>query len=224
VLAAGDDGVVIRVGDGQTDVRNTTFLANTANDRSVFQAANFKSGIGVEAYSDAGRGLSASSSTGSGVSARSGHGAAVHAMAGNENVANDHYPAAVLGEMNQRDGVCILGNNYATRGSAEGVQGTTDSIAGYATTGWARKGGTALVGASGPGFPSGRVPRKTGVYGYAQGGRGGVFDGPLAQLRLIPSTAAMHPGTGAAGDLFVDRSHRLWFCLGGASWKRVKLV
>ena len=39
--------------------------------------------------------------------------------------------------------------------------------------------------------------------------------------RLSPSTAASHPDSGAAGDLFVDKTGRLWFCKGGATWKQL---
>jgi hypothetical protein len=58
-------------------------------------------------------------------------------------------------------------------------------------------------------------------------GRGAVLQGGKAQLRLAPSSHASHPASGAAGDLFVDASHRLWFCKQGgnpATWKQVSLV
>ncbi len=63
----------------------------------------------------------------------------------------------------------------------------------------------------------------TGVYGLATGtgSRGGVFGGKAAQVRLQPSGAATHPTSGDAGDLFVDKSHRLWFCKGGTTWKQL---
>jgi hypothetical protein len=77
------------------------------------------------------------------------------------------------------------------------------------------------------------VPRATtGVYGVANAaagvgvagtsalGRGGQFSGKKAQLRLVPSTAASHPSTGAKGDVFVDTSGRLWF-YNGATWLRI---
>ena len=62
------------------------------------------------------------------------------------------------------------------------------------------------------------------VKGHSGAGRGGQFAGATAQLRLVPSSAGSHPSSGVAGDLFVDNSHRLWFCLGGTTWKRVQLV
>ncbi|BEP15846.1 hypothetical protein acdb102_41570 [Acidothermaceae bacterium B102] len=58
-------------------------------------------------------------------------------------------------------------------------------------------------------------------------GRGGHFVGGAANVRLVPATAATHPTTGHAGDLFVDSSARLWFCQKAASvstpavWKQL---
>lgn len=52
-------------------------------------------------------------------------------------------------------------------------------------------------------------------------GVGGKFTGKAAQVRLVPSAASNHPATGARGDLFVDKSGRLWFCKGGSSWKQL---
>jgi len=43
-------------------------------------------------------------------------------------------------------------------------------------------------------------------------GRGGSFSGKPAQIQLIPGTAASHPKSGKAGDLYVDKTARLWFC------------
>ena len=50
--------------------------------------------------------------------------------------------------------------------------------------------------------------------GAAKGvsGRGGVFSGSAAQVRLIPSGAKTHRKSGQSGDLFVDASRGLWFC------------
>ena len=87
-------------------------------------------------------------------------------------------------------------------------------------------GSIGVLGFSGSGAPPAPTAN-TGVYGYAPGvgvrgvatnGRGGVFSGPTAQLRLVPSTAATHPASGTAGDLFMDKSNRLWLCKGTTSW------
>ncbi|HWE62493.1 MAG TPA: hypothetical protein VHB98_12340 [Chloroflexota bacterium] len=52
-------------------------------------------------------------------------------------------------------------------------------------------------------------------------GRGGIFTGGPAAIQLTPSTAATHPASGTAGDLFVDASHNLWFCKGGLVWVKL---
>jgi len=52
-------------------------------------------------------------------------------------------------------------------------------------------------------------------------GRGGRFRGGAAAVQLQPSTASTHPSSGQAGDLFVDASHRLWFCKGGTTWHQL---
>jgi hypothetical protein len=55
-------------------------------------------------------------------------------------------------------------------------------------------------------------------------GRGGVFRGKKAQIRLIASTATTKPATGSRGDLFVDSSGRLWYCKSGGlttGWKQL---
>lgn len=55
-------------------------------------------------------------------------------------------------------------------------------------------------------------------------GVGGVFSGKKAAIRLIPSSSRRHPRSGQPGELFVDSSHRLWFCKRGgakARWKQI---
>ena len=60
-----------------------------------------------------------------------------------------------------------------------------------------------------------------GVYGDSALGRGGHFRGKKAQVKLEPSAAATHPASGQRGDLFVDKSGRLWFCKGGTTWVKL---
>ncbi|HEV3310365.1 MAG TPA: hypothetical protein VG815_07590 [Chloroflexota bacterium] len=55
--------------------------------------------------------------------------------------------------------------------------------------------------------------------------RGGVFAGNDAQISLQPSKKA-HPKSGQAGDLFLDKSKKLWLCVKGgtpATWKQVQV-
>jgi hypothetical protein len=63
--------------------------------------------------------------------------------------------------------------------------------------------------------------RSVGVHGKSRTGRGGLFDGKRAQLRLLPSAAATHPVSGVLGDLFLDKNQRLWFCKGCTTWKQL---
>ena len=51
-----------------------------------------------------------------------------------------------------------------------------------------------------------------------------VASGKLAQLQLKPGKTATHPTRGQTGDLYVDRSARLWFCQAGgatATWVQI---
>jgi hypothetical protein len=60
--------------------------------------------------------------------------------------------------------------------------------------------------------------------GSGAGGRGGVFAGPAAQVRLSPGPLATHPRSGSRGDLYADAKGRLWFCKTGgstASWHQI---
>ena len=231
VLAAGDDGTPVAVAGGYTDARHTTVISNQSNDQTVFQASSlFHGGTAVRAYSDSGIGVLANSdedygvfgytNAGEGVFGRATSGTGIHGVVGLPSNGTPHYPAAVLGEAKLRAGVSILGNNYATKGIAIGVQGTSDSPTGAATIGWARNGGTGVSGVAGAPFP--KVPPKTGVYAKGPaGGRGVVAAGGAAQVRLVPSRAATHPSSGQAGDLFLDKSHRLWLCKGDTIWAKL---
>ena len=48
--------------------------------------------------------------------------------------------------------------------------------------------------------------------GDAVGSRGGVFSGTAAQAQLVPGALASHPRSGSRGDLYADKTGRLWFC------------
>jgi hypothetical protein len=37
----------------------------------------------------------------------------------------------------------------------------------------------------------------------------------------VPSSRSTHPSSGALGDLFLDKSGRLWFCKGGTTWVKL---
>jgi hypothetical protein len=58
-------------------------------------------------------------------------------------------------------------------------------------------------------------PAKAGIGVVGVGdtlGRGGQFTGGAANVHLVPGSAATHPTTGKAGDLYVDHGARLWYC------------
>jgi len=62
-----------------------------------------------------------------------------------------------------------------------------------------------------------------GVQGTSSSGRGGVFGGGAAQVHLNPG-ASSHPKSGEMGDLYADKSGRLWYCTKSgtkASWKQI---
>jgi hypothetical protein len=122
-------------------------------------------------------------------------------------------------------------NGYSDSGI--GVQGQTNSASKPGVRGLSL-GNAGVQGYSGTTADVSSSPSHTGVFGSADGvasavgvkgasstGRGGLFSGNLAQLRLVPSNVATHPDSGSAGDFFVDASHRLWYCQGGATWKRL---
>jgi hypothetical protein len=223
-LAAGDDGQIIHVGVDYNDVRGTTILENWTNDNIVLDVENHQGGTAIWASSGSGHGVTSSSDTNTGVHAASTSGTGVAAFS-TSGVAVD----------------ATSGSSIGVRGQSEGNSG----VSGYsgapdlpAVGGWSGGSNTGVYGFTGGGFP-GPSPKKTGVYGLASvaggtgvvgrapAGRGGLFAGRKAQLRLVPSSAATHPTSGATGDLFVDKSGRLWFCRKGgnpAVWKQVSLV
>jgi hypothetical protein len=96
-------------------------------------------------------------------------------------------------------------------------------VRGYAWDGSAASGhfGTGVIGSSGSHATPPHPLANTGVMGVGVHGRGGVFQGDLAQVRLVASTASTHPVSGTRGDLFLDRSGRLWFCKTGSTWKQL---
>ena len=59
------------------------------------------------------------------------------------------------------------------------------------------------------------------VRAVSASGRGAQLSGGPAQLRLMPSSSRTHPASGKRGDLFVDKSGRLWFCKGNTNWKQL---
>ncbi|HZT97689.1 MAG TPA: hypothetical protein VFB34_12715 [Chloroflexota bacterium] len=109
----------------------------------------------------------------------------------------------VLGESGGA-GIGVSGNGHQ---SGTGVQGQS----------FGAGAGVLGLSTSGPAIQA-RSTSGPGVQATSAKGRGVVTSSNIAQLRLYPSTATTHPAKGLAGDLFVDKSHRLWFCRGGSAW------
>jgi len=145
-------------------------------------------------------------------------GTGVHGIANN----NRAKTVAVLGE--NPGGVAVQGEGGTVgvlgSGSKAGVQGTTGpngvGVLGSGVIGVHGTGKTGLRG-------DGNVSNSVGVAGVANsaGGRGGVFAGNAAQLKLDPGSKSTHPASGQRGDLYADSKGRLWFCKGGTSWHQV---
>ena len=139
----------------------------------------------------------------------------------------------VIGESPANDGVYgkstdaagVYGyskNEYGVHGygaNASGIYGETPSGASGVAGSSQYGSGVYGVGQSSTGV-TGEGP-VVGIRGLSSAGRGAVLSGGAAALRLLPSAAASHPGTGRRGDLFLDRAGRLWYCSGGAAWTRL---
>jgi hypothetical protein len=220
----------------QATVQSVSYL-NDQNANYVLQAqsvarAGFpKSGKGVAiyGYSELSWGVYGETTSGIGVRGFSGSSYGVY---GTSNTGT-----GVRGNSNSSHGV------YGSSDSGHGVHGASNAaiavFAGSSSSmlpavqGWSKGGNTGLQGWSGHVAPP-VSPDHTGVFGSAGGvaaavgvegssatGRGGLFSGKVANLRLTPADDASHPATGLTGDLFVDKSGRLWFCKGGSSWVQV---
>jgi hypothetical protein len=121
-------------------------------------------------------------------------------------------------------GLASLYGHKGTTGNA--VVGEIDAPASHwgAVAGSTNGHGPAIIGenhSDGYGAQGRALGSGDGVFGESSLGRGGRFKGKKAQLKLEPSAAATHPGSGQKGDLFADASGRLWFCKGGTTWKQL---
>lgn len=122
------------------------------------------------------------------------------------------------------------------------TEGSGDAVEAFSASGVGLR--ASSVSANGvDGFAGGANTTANGVYGHTSGtgngvlgvadsgrgvvgtagaaGRGGEFAGGKSQVRLVPSAATTHPTRGLAGDLFLDKSKRLWLCKGTTTWVQV---
>ena len=174
------------------------------------------SGFGVDGVSVSGTGIRGRSTSGVGVTGQS------ESHSGIIGFSQDG--TGVEGESVASDGVRAV--SHAVGGA--GVRGQVDTANGVGVRGYAWDGssgsgrfGTGVVGSSGSHASPPPAHANTGVLGVGARGRGGVFIGDLAQVQMVASTASTHPATGLRGDLFVDKSGRLWYCKGGTSWRQL---
>src|SRR5439155_57890 len=132
----------------------------------------------------------------------------------------------------------LMGSSPAGAATTPGVMHYgANNDAGQASTGLSSTNAKFSLHVRNPGLGHGIVGEATnadangfGVVGTGIGGAGVVggtkgdgatFTGKTPQVQLVPSSDAAHPPSGSAGQLFVDRSNRLWFCRGGTNWRQL---
>lgn len=193
-LAAGGDGDAVAVGAHYDDVRSATTFSTAKHDTTVMRFSAVDRDRYTHTVTLGPDGIRAGNS---------GHWShqsvtidgTVRAIGGGAD-------AAGLGPMIVGEGDA-MGVYGAALADGPGVRGRgMIGVEGIGAT------GVSATGESGPGIS-------------ASGRRGGTFAGNVAQLQLQPSDRATHPVHGEPGDLFVDASHRLWFCKGGTRWNQV---
>lgn len=209
-----------------------------------------KTGAGVlgQAQVDGGTGIIADASLVNGgiaLAAKGGTGIAITANGGNGVVANGNSTNGIGVSATGSVGVLAISSNPSGTGVSgagdTGVIGDGNSIGiiGQGPTAVQATGTTTGVDASGPtavvatGVAIGvNATGATAVLatGTMQGvkahgdSRGGVFSGAAAQVHLAPGSQSTHPKSGERGDLYVDKTGRLWYCKNGgasATWHQI---
>jgi hypothetical protein len=228
---------------------DNTIVSARSVERAGFNGSG--AGIAVYGFSESSTAVRGQSHAGYGVygSTRSGDAGVYGFSASNTGVYGKSTSASgVIGRSTSATGVygfSTSGNAVAGfTTSGEGVNGTSSSGSGVvginsstsrpAVQGSNSGGNTGVQGYSGSDNPPPSSPANTGVHGSADKdataigvrgasskGRGGLFTGALANVRLAPSSSATHPSSGQQGDLFVDASSNLWFCKGAATWVKL---
>jgi hypothetical protein len=223
VLAEGES---IRVGDTIDTARTVTWLTNRQNDNDVIKAESKGRGRGVYGVSAAGPGVDGRSYSHYGVRGQSTRYVGVEGRS-DRSVGVFAFSRTDLGVhgVSSQD-VGVKGTSFGSHGVQGVSEGSGSSV--YALKRASRYGpdGNAMLGE----IRINDSPRTAivgtttgtgaGVRGSSEQGRGGLFSGPIAQLRLMPSVAT-HPANGAMGDVVADTNGRLWFCKGGANWAQL---
>jgi hypothetical protein len=193
--AAATDDEIVRVGHGYTASTATRIRASGAD--------------AIHSISDTSTGFVGQSTSGNAIegASTSGIGAWGHSTSGKGVEGESGSSIGVFGLNGATNLPAILGQSFGNSTGVQGVSGTNDAPPAPAKTG--------VHGFGDNGASS------MGVRGESPTGRGGVFSGHVAQLRLVASTQATHPTSGALGDLFLDKVGRLWLCKGGTTWAKV---
>jgi len=166
-------------------------------------------GLGIGVYGSqagGGWGVYGTSVSGIGVTASGGSGIGVSASG-----------ATGVGAEGSSTGVSASGGTVGV--SASGPTAVVAAGAGSAGIGVSASvtGSQAAVKATSTGGGSG-------IHATSSGGRGGIFAGSAAQVQLTPGSHSTHPKSGKRGDLYADKTGRLWFCKRGgttASWHQI---
>ena len=139
-----------------------------------------------------------------------------------------NFSAAVKGENNgtKNSGIGVWGDQM---GSGWGVYGTSASGVGVNAdggtgTGLAATGNTGVSAFGTKVAVTAKGPTAIRANGLGSGSRGGTFSGAAAQIKLNPGTGSTHPRRGQRGDLYADKTGRLWYCKKSgnpASWHQI---
>jgi hypothetical protein len=194
---------------------SATSLESTASDWT-FEAFNLSSTLSAHAE---------------GVFGYSVSGVGVEGQHGNGSAPDTGSQPGVLGRSTDTPGVFGLSDSsagvYGQSLSGTAVQGLSQFTGMYGVSvspsgggGFAGVVGDSDTNAGVAGFSS-AASRAAGEFTHLLGGRGGLFSGNQAQIRLKPGSRGSHPHTGEAGDVYVDSRHRLWFCKGGTRWTQL---
>ena len=183
--AIGVHGVITSTGPGGNSVGVRGENRGTSGAGYGIWGSHNGTGAGVLAVSAGGTGLIAQGGNGIGVSA-SGDSVGVAASGGFGVSASG--ATAVVATGQGATGVALS----ATADSTKPAVNSANSGAGAGVLG---------TSVGGPG-----------VRGASTKARGGVFSGGAAQIQLQPGTGSTHPKGGVRGDLYADKTGRLWFC------------
>lgn len=199
-------GTAVAGNSGDTTVNATAVLGTiTSTSPGGFSAAvkgqndsTNGRGIGVWGnHNGSGWGLYGTSSNGIGVNAVCDQGTGLAAAGGTAVIASGDSLGVVAS-----GGNAVVAEGLGTSGI--GVNATADS--------------------SSPAVLAANASTGSGLRATSQLGRGGIFAGGAAQIKLLPGSRSTHPSSGQRGDLYADSKGRLWFCKTGgttAAWQQI---